>query len=104
MKKLFVLPAMTFSLLLGTLNVSALEISSSPTLVIDFQEKYIELAIENLPQAVLDAVAKDFQGATISKASAKEDASEFKLELTKKNGEILEVFCDVDGKWIPKEE
>jgi len=52
---------------------------------------------------VLDAVAKDFAGATISKAAAKEDASEFKLELTKEDGETVEVHCDAEGNWVAKD-
>ncbi len=104
MKNLFVLTVITFSLLLGNINANALETTSDENIEIAIQEKYIELAIENLPQPVLDAVAKDHQGATISKASAKEDASEFKLELTKENGETLEVFCDAEGNWVSKKE
>ncbi|WP_027394902.1 hypothetical protein [Aquimarina latercula] len=102
MKNLFALPVLAFGLLLGTQNINAQETSSDETVEVITQEKYIELAVENLPQPVLDAVAKDFAGATISKAAAKEDASEFKLELTKEDGETVEVLCDAEGNWIGK--
>ncbi|AXT52421.1 hypothetical protein D1818_16835 [Aquimarina sp. BL5] len=103
MKNLFVLPVVAFGLLLGTQSINAQELSSDETVEVTAQEKYIELAVENLPQPVLDAVAKDFAGATISKAAAKEDASEFKLELTKEDGETVEVHCDAEGNWVAKD-
>ncbi|WP_378178999.1 hypothetical protein [Aquimarina sp. SS2-1] len=100
MKNLFVLPVLAFGLLVGTQSINANEVSSEETLEVTMQEKYIDLAVENLPQPVLDAVARDFKGATISKAAAKEDASEFKLELTKEDGETVEVLCDAEGNWV----
>lgn len=104
MKNLFVLPVLAMGLLFGTQNSNAQDVASSDQeeIAIVVQEKYIDLAIENLPQSVLDAVARDFKGATISKAAAKEDASEFKLELTKEDGEAVEVYCDAEGNWITK--
>ncbi len=103
MKKLFVLPALALGLLIGTQNVNAQEeVASNDTEInVPVQDKYIDLAIENLPQPIIDAVAKDYAGATIEKASAKEDASEFKLIL--KHGEKeMEVFCNAEGNWITK--
>ncbi len=104
MKNLVVLMVFTFGLLVGTQNINAQkEVASVDTEVIapPVQEKFVELATENLPQKVLDAVAKDFAGATIEKAAAKEDASVFKLVL-KQGEKEMEVFCDADGNWIKK--
>ncbi|GAA4273011.1 hypothetical protein U6A24_07025 [Aquimarina gracilis] len=103
MKNLFVLPVLAFGLLLGTQEISAQEIASNDNTEVTTpaQDKYIDLAVENLPQKVLDAVSKDFAGATIEKAAAKEDASEFKLIL-KQGEKEMEVFCDADGNWITK--
>ncbi|AXT62495.1 hypothetical protein D1816_19725 [Aquimarina sp. AD10] len=103
MKNLFVLPAVAFGLLVGTQNSNAQEVASSENteIVTPVQDKYIDLAVENLPQKVLEAVAKDFAGATIESAGAKEDASEFKLVL-KQGEKEMEVFCDADGNWITK--
>jgi hypothetical protein len=105
MKNLFVLPALAFGLLVGAQNMNAQEVASNEDTEITtpVQEKYIDLAVENLPQPVLDAVAKDHAGATIKSAGAKEDASEFKLVL-KQGEKETEVFCDAEGKWISKEE
>ncbi|TSE03032.1 MULTISPECIES: hypothetical protein [Aquimarina] len=102
MKKLFVLPVLALGLLVGTQNMIAQEVASNDTEVnAPVQDKYIDLAIENLPQPVIDAVAKDFAGATIEKAGAKEDASEFRLVL-KQGEKEMEVFCDAEGNWITK--
>ncbi|WP_103865393.1 hypothetical protein [Aquimarina sp. I32.4] len=103
MKNLFVLPVFAFGLLIGTQNINAQEVASTDNTEVatPIQEKYIDLAVENLPQPVLDAVAKDYAGATIEKAAAKEDASEFKL-LIKQGEKEKEVFCDANGKWITK--
>ncbi|MCK8521096.1 hypothetical protein M0D21_05940 [Aquimarina sp. D1M17] len=103
MKKLFVLPVLAFGVLIGTQSMNAQEIASNDNaeVVAPVQDKYIDLAVENLPQKVLDAVAKDFAGASIESAAAKEDASEFKLIL-KQGEKEMEVFCDADGNWITK--
>ncbi len=102
MKKLFVLPVLALGLLVGTQSINAQEIASNDTeTVTPIQDKYIDLAVENLPQKVLDAVAKDFAGASIESAAAKEDASEFKLIL-KQGDKEMEVYCDADGNWITK--
>ncbi|MEW7290091.1 hypothetical protein [Aquimarina sp. 2304DJ70-9] len=103
MKNLFVLPVLAFGLLVGTQGINAQEVASTDNTEITtpIQDKYIDLAVENLPQKVIDAVAKDFAGATIEKAGAKEDASEFMLVL-KQGEKTMEVYCDADGNWIKK--
>ncbi|GAA3519435.1 hypothetical protein GCM10022393_37040 [Aquimarina addita] len=104
MKNLFVLAVVALGFL-GTQTMNAQEeavIESTETVEVATQEKYIEVAAENLPQPVLDAVAKDFAGATITSAGAKEDASEFRLVLTKEDGETAEVYADAAGNWITK--
>ncbi|GAA3519430.1 hypothetical protein GCM10022393_37030 [Aquimarina addita] len=105
MKNLFVLPVVALGLLVGTQTMNAQEIASidsNDATEVVAQEKYIEVAVENLPQPILDAVAKDFAGATITAAGAKEDASEFKLILAKEDGEAMEVYADAEGNWISK--
>ena len=102
MKNLFVLPVLAIGLLTASQNINAQDVASNDNeVIVPIQEKYIDLAIENLPQPVLDAVAKDYAGATIEKAAAKEDASEFKLMIKQGEKEMV-VFCDSDGKWITK--
>ncbi|WP_282080982.1 hypothetical protein [Aquimarina algiphila] len=97
MKKLFVLPVVAFGLLVGTQNMIAQEVASNDTEVTTpVQDKFIEIAVENLPQPVLDAIASKMPDVTIEKAEAKEDASEFKV--TVKQGEkTSEVVLDAEG-------
>ncbi len=97
MKKLFVLPVVALGLLVGTQNITAQEVASNDIEVATpVQDKYIEIAPENLPQPVLDAIVSKMPDATIEKAEAKEDASEFKV--TVKQGEkTLEVLLDAEG-------
>jgi len=103
MKHLFVVPIVAIALLFVNPQINALEIASGDQTEVTtiIQEKFIALAPENLPQKVLEAVAKDFEGAIIENASAKEDASEFKLIL-KQGEKEMEVYCDADGNWISK--
>ena len=51
MKNLFVLPALAFGLLLGTQGINAAEITLNTTVenTITLQDKYIDIAVENLP-------------------------------------------------------
>ena len=102
MKKLFVVPALVLGFVFASSNVTANSVNNMESVVINAQDDYIEVAVENLPQPILDAVATDFAGATISSAAAKEDASEFKLMLTKEDGEAVEVYADAEGNWINK--
>lgn len=102
MKNLFVLPALALGLIVGTQNALAYDSSISFINIEVVQDKYIDLAVENLPQEVLDAVVRDFKGATISAAAATEDASKFKLELSKEDGESVEVYYDAKGKLVKK--
>lgn len=104
MKKLFVLPALAIGLLIGTQNIVAQDVAvNDETVETVVQDDFVKLAVENLPQPILDAVARDFAGATIAEAAAKKDASEFKLTLTKEDGETAEVYCDAEGNWITKQ-
>lgn len=102
MKKLFVVPALVLGFVFASSNITANSINNIESVIIVAQDDYIEVAVENLPQPILDAVATDFAGATISAAAAKEDASEFKLMLTKEDGEAVEVYADAEGNWITK--
>ncbi|TPN87283.1 hypothetical protein [Aquimarina algicola] len=97
MKNLFVLPALAFGLLIGTQNSTAQDVAINDTeTVTSTVQEYIEIAPENLPKPVLDAVAANMPDATIEKAEATQDASEFKL--TVKQGEkVSEVVFDAEG-------
>lgn len=68
------------------------------TVAID--KEYKEISVDQVPQAVKDAVAKDYAGATIAKAYVN-TSKEYKLELTA-GGESKTVFADATGNWISK--
>ena len=98
MKNLFVLPVLAFGLLVGTLNSNAQELASNDTseVVAPIQQKYVEIAAENLPKPVLDAIAANMPDATIEKAEATSDASEFKVTV-KQGDNVSEVVFDAEG-------
>lgn len=64
------------------------------------QEEFKEIKAEKLPQAVKDALAKDFQTATLNKAYVN-DKQEYKLEITL-DGAASTVYADKEGNWIEK--
>lgn len=67
--------------------------------VIEAQDAFTEVAIEELPEAVTEALATDHPGTTISKAYANQD-SQYKLEVAKEDGTTVELYADAEGNWI----
>lgn len=80
----------------ATTNNNTNEIVNSVAINTDYKE----ISVDKVPQAVKDAVAKDFVGATIAKAYVN-DKNEYKLELTA-NKETKTVFADAKGNWLVK--
>ncbi|TRZ46495.1 hypothetical protein [Robertkochia solimangrovi] len=68
--------------------------------VISFQEEFKEIKVEEVPQAVQDALANDFPGAEIAKAYVNE-AKEYKLEVTM-GEETATLYANESGEWIQK--
>ena len=100
MKKVF----LTAAVLLGgltTFATSANAMNQSDEIVIAVQDDYKEIKTESIPQAVKDALAADFQTATLNKAYVNHK-QEYKLEITV-DGAASTVFADLDGNWIEKE-
>ncbi|QIE59535.1 hypothetical protein G5B37_08150 [Rasiella rasia] len=64
--------------------------------------KYVEVKVSELPQPVKIAVAKDFEGATISKAY-KSEKGEFKLVISTEAGESQTLHANSKGEWIEKQ-
>ena len=88
---------------LSTFATSAFPIKPIAQIELIIQDEYKEIAAEGLPQAIKDAVAKDFPTATINKAYVSEKQEvEYKLDLMV-DGETLTVFSDKNGHWIEKE-
>ncbi|QWX83275.1 hypothetical protein H0I23_12545 [Cellulophaga sp. HaHaR_3_176] len=98
MKKLFL--ASVFTLVGLTAFAQESEIAMISTEVIeDTQDNFSEIMAEALPQAVVEAVAKDFGTATINKAYVNEEM-QYKLELSSEDGSASTVYADEEGNWI----
>ena len=100
MKKVF----LTAAIILGgltTYSIQAQVVTQEEEVVNVVQEEYKEIKVDSLPQAVKDALAKDFATATLNKAYIN-NKEEYKLEIT--SDEVAStVYADKDGNWIEKE-
>ncbi|WP_299393286.1 hypothetical protein [uncultured Gelidibacter sp.] len=100
MKKVFLTAAIVLGGL-STFAAPAMALSQTDEVVMTTQEEYKLIKAEELPQAVKDALAVDFETATLDKAYVNEKL-EYKLELTVE-GAATTVYADKDGNWIEKE-
>ena len=74
-------------------------IEETATESIEVQDTFAEVTIEELPEAVTEALATDHPGTTIAKAYMNED-SQYKLEVAKEDGTTVELYADAEGNWI----
>lgn len=99
MKKVVLMAAFS----LGTMTAFAQEeetaVESVATEVMEEQEAFAEIALEELPEAITTALEAAHPGATISKAYVNE-AAQYKLEVAKEDGEAVELYADAEGNWI----
>ena len=73
---------------------------TTPTSInITINEEFTEVAVDQLPEAVTDAVKKDFEGSTITKASVNE-SGQYKLEITAEDATMSTVYADKEGNWL----
>ena len=98
MKKLVLLPVVALGLLFSAQGYA----QDAPQTAVEtvVQDDMVAVPVENLPEAITNAVAKDHPGTTISEAHATKDATKFKLVLAKEDGETETVLCDAEGNWI----
>ncbi|MEO8773757.1 MAG: hypothetical protein ABI263_02095 [Gelidibacter sp.] len=95
---------LTAAIVLGgisTYATSAFAITQTDEIVTAVQDDYKEINTESLPQAVKDALAADFETATLDKAYVNHK-QEYKLDITV-DGASSTVYADKDGNWIEKE-
>ncbi len=95
---------LTAAIVLGgltTFATSAFAISQTDEIIMTVQDDYKEIKTDSIPQAVKDALAADFQTATLNKAFVNHK-QEYKLEITV-DGAASIVYADKDGNWIEKE-
>ncbi|XLS28826.1 hypothetical protein ACJD0Z_16710 [Flavobacteriaceae bacterium M23B6Z8] len=96
MKKLILAAVLAF----GSLSVFATSNTTSGDVVCMqiINEEYVEIALEELPQAIKDAFATDFEGAEIVKAYVNEE-KKYKLEVTM-GEEATTLYATEAGEWI----
>ena len=97
MKKLFVAVALVMGM--GTSVVLADNVTKTNTEVVNTADEYVVIELKDVPQAVQDAVAKNYAGSSIKEAHAKtaEDGTKtYKLILV--NGEQVETIILVNDK------
>lgn len=63
------------------------------------QDGFNDVATEEVPEAITSALEEAHPGASISKAYMN-DQSQYKLEVTKEDGESAELYADAEGNWI----
>lgn len=68
----------------------------------DAVQEYKEVKPSELPQAVKDAAAADFDGATISKAYVNAQG-DYKIELATADAKQATVYANAKGEWIKNE-
>ncbi len=100
MKKVFLVAALS----LGTMTAfaqeeEAKEVAAVATEMVEEQDGFAEVALEELPEAITAALEVAHPGATISKAYVNE-AAQYKLEVTKEDGSTAELYADAEGNWI----
>ncbi|MGB5553217.1 MAG: hypothetical protein WBM83_01070 [Flavobacteriaceae bacterium] len=98
MKKLVFVLAMS----LGSLTAFAQDAEQAQevaTEVVAAQDDFSEIAAEELPEAVTEAVATNYPTAKIDKAYANE-AKQYKLEVSLEDGTSGTLYADENGNWI----
>jgi len=96
MKKLILTVAIVAS------GFSTFALTNSPihneTITVSIADEFKEVSLENLPETVTAAVAKDFATATLNKAHVNGN-EQYKLDLTIDGTEHI-AYVDKDGNWL----
>ena len=103
MKTLFLLGAMTLGgftmnaqdALIAETGIQHNQVNEMLVVADDFKE----ISVSEVPQAVSDAVAKNFPTASLDKAYTNEE-KQYKLVLSLEDGTQGTVYADEDGNWI----
>lgn len=97
MKKVILMASFAFATLSATAITTDL---NTTTITVSLQDNFKEIAVTEVAKPVLQAVLKDYEGATVKQAFINEK-NEYKLELT--IGEVAKtVYADAEGNWIEK--
>ena len=98
------------TILLGTLTVTNAQSSatavqkdaSTTTLPTAVQDDFKEVKVSELPQAITDAVSKDFKDATVTQAY-KNAKGEYKIVVSTADGAKRTLLANSKGEWIKKQ-
>jgi len=63
------------------------------------QDSFAEVALEEVPAAITEALEAAHPGASISTAYLNEEG-QYKLEVAKEDGETAELYADAEGNWL----
>lgn len=104
MKKVFIAAAIILGGL-STFAKSAVALNQPTEVVIGLPSKFKQIKTSELPKAVLEALASDYNTATIDKAYVNSN-QEYKLHISVQEVTSAvhteRVYADKDGNWIPK--
>lgn len=108
MKKICLSVVAASAILFSAQTMSAQEVAQNDVTVeqtAEQQTDYTQIAIEELPAEVQQAVERDFAGAVIAEAYVKENEAgqKFKLVVQTAEGEQKELYADAEGNWIDEE-
>ncbi|WP_047247158.1 hypothetical protein [Maribacter thermophilus] len=62
-------------------------------------QDFKEIAVSDVPSAVITALETDYPGATLNKAYVNGE-EQYKLEVSTAEGSSLELYADAEGNWI----
>ncbi|ANW95944.1 hypothetical protein AXE80_06470 [Wenyingzhuangia fucanilytica] len=82
----------------ATTYATAENLTPSTSINIIMNDEFTEVAVDKLPETVINAVKKDYASATISKAFVNA-SGQYKLELTADDASKT-VYVDKDGNWL----
>jgi len=99
MKKVLLVAALSFGTMTAFAQEAETAVEEVATEVMEAQDAFAEVALEELPEAITIALETAHPGATISKAYVNE-AAQYKLEVAKEDGEAVELYADAEGNWI----
>ncbi len=97
MKKLFVVAAMLMAMGTSTLFANGMETSVETVVAVN---DFTPIEVKDLPQAVQDALKKDYAGQTVKEASVEEveGVKTYKVVLTDEEGTETTVFFNENGE------
>ena len=102
MKRIMMLPAVALTICLALPQFSqATTVKNEVVAVEEKDVKYTEITVDQLPQAVSDAIAKDFVGFKTDKALKGDDGS-FKVKVSKGDDKSV-LFYSANGELVKSE-